>query len=564
MKNKLLLLICLLTAVANAQQPKLEWVKQMGGNSGEGAHSISVDSLGYIYSTGIFQGTADFDPGPGVFNLTATNGYDMFVSKIDNLGNFIWAKKIGVSIYGTSASIAIDRDGSVYTTAAFGGTNDFDPGSGVFNITSKGGQSIFILKLDASGNFVWVKNLGGGRNSRSFTVIVDASKNVYTTGEFNDTTDFDPDPAKNFNLIAFGASDIFISKLNSSGNFVWAKQMGGKSGEWGKSLVLDRSGNLYAMGVFNGTTDFDPGVEEFNLSAGTNSNIFISKLDGAGNFLWAKNIGGTTQLPGRSIAVDVSNNVYTTGYLYNTADFDPGPGVFNLTSPAFTQSMFISKLNSSGNFVWAKQLGGQGVTYGYPIALDASGYIYASGFFSGILDSDPGPGTYNLKAKGEYDIFISKLNSSGDLIWAVNLGTGKAISIVLDKQGKIYTAGNFEKTTDFDPDSSSSFNLTSKGMADIFIHKMSQKTSDISGKVANNIITVYPNPANDKLNIESIGLNYNKIKIQVINSLGQIVMEEASLIGHSQFNIKDLPKGLYFVKVISDNQIIATQKIVKQ
>ncbi len=566
MKIIILILSCLLTAVLSfAQQPKFEWAKKMGGIAADGGHSIALDVFGNVYTTGLFRGTADFDPGPGTFNLTALNNYgDMFISKIDHQGSFVWAKRIGVSIYGTTASITIDMDGSVYTTSAFGGTNDFDPGPGVFNLTTKGGQGIFILKLDASGNFVWVKNIGGGRNARSFTVIVDGSKNVYTTGEFNDTTDFDPDPLKNFNLITSGSSDIFISKLNSSGNFVWAKQMGGSLGGWGKSLALDKSGNLFTMGVFHGTIDFDPGVNVFNLTAGINSNIFILKLDASGNLIWAKNIGGTTQLPGHSIAVDAFSNVYTTGYFYKTADFDPGLDTFNLTALDRSQDAFISKLDQSGNFVWAKRLGGEGTVYCYPIALDAFGNVYTSGSFSGTMDSDPNMGTNTMTSIGAYNIFISKLNSSGNFLWSANLGAGSAVSMVLDTKGNIYSTGGFEKTTDFDPDSSVIFNLTSAGQSDIFVHKMSNQTSGISENIKKYIITVWPNPSTEILNIDFENLNYRSLNIQIINLYGQIVLEETTTSQQSQFNIQHLPAGLYFVKVISDNQIIATQKIVKK
>ena len=563
MKKLELFLSCfLITILANAQTPKFEWVKNLGGTSLEGANSVAIDASGNIYATGTFHGTADFDPGPGKFNLTPTHGDDMFISKIDNSGNFVWAKKVGVSIYGTTASIVIDKDGYVYTTAAFEGTNDFDPGTGIYNLTSKGGQSIFILKLDASGNFVWVKNLGGGRNSRSFSIIADASGNIYTTGEFSDTTDFDPDPVKSFDLVT-KASNIFISKLDASGNFVWAKHMGGSSG-WGKSLALDAEGNIYSMGVFHGTVDFDPGVNVFNLSAGLNANIFISKLDGFGNFIWARNIGGYTQLAGRSIAVDALENVYTTGYFDNTADFDPGPKTFNLTSSTGSQDIFISKLDGAGNFVWAKSIGGKGVAYGYPIALDVSGNVYVSGFFWGTMDCDPGPGLYNLNSVGGYTIFISKLNSAGDFCWAVNLGGGYATSVTLDVKGNIYAAGSFEKTTDFNPDSLSSFNLTSFGSSDIFIHKMSQATGGIKEKARINPISIYPNPTNGALNIDLKKIYDSKFQMQGINSIGQIVLEETPKNQHSQFNIQHLPPGLYFVKVISDNQIVATQKIIKQ
>ncbi len=150
----------------------VEWGKTFGGNLGGNflnyGRSIAVDDDGNIYTTGSFEGTGDFDPGPGVYNLTSNSEYDVFISKLDRNGNFLWAKCFGGMSSNVSAPISdigygivTDKDGNVYVCGAFENTVDFDPGSGVYNISSSGGEDIFILKLDASGNFIWVKTLGG-------------------------------------------------------------------------------------------------------------------------------------------------------------------------------------------------------------------------------------------------------------------------------------------------------------------------------------------------------------------------------------------------------------------
>src|SRR5262249_36288313 len=161
-----------------------------------------------------------------------------------------------------------------------------------------------------------------------YSIAVDASGNVYTTGYFTGTADFDPD-AGVFNLTAAGSFDIFVSKLSASGNFVWAKVMGGGSDDLGQSISVDASGNVCTTGYFTGTADFDPGAGVFNLTAAGYYDIFVSKLDASGNFAWAKAIGGTGGDEGYSIAIDSSGNVYTTGAFGGTVDFDPNAGVFN-------------------------------------------------------------------------------------------------------------------------------------------------------------------------------------------------------------------------------------------
>jgi len=161
MKNLTFLTALLLLATININAQILDWAKSMGGTNLEESVSIAVDDSGNIYTTGYFQGTTDFDPGLGTFNLTSAGVQDIFISKLDASGNFVWAKSIGEISTDIGYSIAIDVSGNVYTAGYFYGTADFDPGAGTFNLTSAGGQDIFISKLDASGNFVWAKSMGG-------------------------------------------------------------------------------------------------------------------------------------------------------------------------------------------------------------------------------------------------------------------------------------------------------------------------------------------------------------------------------------------------------------------
>ncbi len=387
------------------------WAKKMGGVFNERGLSIAVDPYGNIYTTGYFEGTTDFDPGVGTFNLSSA-GDDIFISKLDASGNFMWAKKMGGSGDDWGYSITTDTSGNVYTTGVFKETADFDPGAGIFNLTSAGTNDIFILKLDASGNFIWAKSMGGLSQDISYSITTDATGNVYSTGFFQGTADFDPGVGV-FNLGSAGGVDIFISKLDASGNFVWAKKIGGTLSDQGKSITLDTNGNVYITGSFEGTADFNPGAGTFNLTSAGGWDIFILKLDTSGNFMWAKNMGGTNHAIGFSITLDNSGNIYTTGYFRGTADFDPGAGTFNLTSVGISPMIFVSKLDTSGNFVWAKNMGGAGVAdNGTSIAVDSSESVYTTGYFGQTADFDPGLGVYNLSSAGFDDIFISKLSCS--------------------------------------------------------------------------------------------------------------------------------------------------------
>jgi hypothetical protein len=308
------------------------WAKSMFGLNSDAVSmvsSIALDASGNVYTTGGFLATTDFNPGTDTFNFTASGVGNMFISKLDSLGDFVWAKTIGgvSQVAGSwSNSIAIDASGNVYTTGSFSDTVDFDPGTGIVNLSPlKGGiNSAFISKLDASGNFVWVKQMGGTDSPflSGNSIVLDVSGNIYTTGIFQDTIDFDPGSAI-FNLAATASStDIFVSKYTNSGDFIWAKSMGGAGHNSGNSIALDSFGNVFTTGMFQGAGDFDPGEGIFNISQVAGSGFvgaYISKLDHLGKYIWANSIEGSTggtQFSGvscSSIVTDAANNVFVTG-----------------------------------------------------------------------------------------------------------------------------------------------------------------------------------------------------------------------------------------------------------
>jgi gliding motility-associated-like protein len=492
--NKYLVLFFILNLVqcaftcnrAIAQDIDLAWVKQVGGTGEEGSASITVDVSGNIYTCGSFVGTGDFDPGPAVFNLTSNGGSDIFITKFDPSGNFIWAKSMGDFNNDQAASIAVDATGNVYTSGFFFATVDFDPGTSTYNLTSFGQWDIFVLKLNTAGNFIWAKQMGGTDYDLASSLVLDAAGNVYTTGEFVSTVaDFDPGPGV-FNLTTFGNVDIFISKLDAAGNFVWVKQIGGNSIDRGNSITIDGIGNIYVTGDFFGANaDFDPGVGTYNMSSFGAADIFVLKLDNTGNFAWAKHMGGSNTEQGNAITIDNAGNVYTTGYFLASGDYDPGSGTFTLSS-AGSSGIFISKLDATGNFVWARQFSGITVdprtNSGVSIAVDANQNVYTTGGFVNTVDFDPGTGTYNLNSLGEWDIFISVFNNAGNFVSVKHMG-GSSFDyggeIIIDGNDNIFTTGYFRTTVDFDP-CTGIFNLNAVGIADFFIEKFARPSISIN------------------------------------------------------------------------------------
>jgi hypothetical protein len=320
------------------------WTQQVGNTWGTG---VAMDGGGNVYVAGQFYDSSQFGP----FTLTKTNSYQGFVTKLDAARNFLWAKATEGSGGFDAEDVAVDGSGNVYVTGGYAGTVDFDPGPGTYNLTSMGGSDIFVWKLDTAGNFVWAGSMGSVPNDHqngNGAIALDRSSNVYVAGGWGDgpssRNDFDPGPGT-LKLTNKGARDIYVVKLTSAGNLVWARSMGGSGEDKATDIVVDSSGNVYTTGGFFGSVDFDPGKGNVTLTAAA-EDVFVSKLTSAGNFAAAVRMGGAEGDVGWGIAVDGSNNVYTTGQFRGTADFDPGPGTYNLTS-AGAADIFVSKLTQS-------------------------------------------------------------------------------------------------------------------------------------------------------------------------------------------------------------------------
>ncbi len=479
----IILLIALYSITNHVNSQNLSWAKQFTGNA-SGA-SIKTDASADVYTTGSFHGTVDFDPGIGTYNMTSTTAYnssDVFISKLDKTGNFLWAKQIGGSTSSAaSASMAIDSKKNVYTTGYFNGTVDFDPGAGIYNLGLQNKSAIFISKLDSNGNFIWAKQIKITGQSLSVTsMTVDNNNDVFIAGYFQSYTD-DFDPGVGTFTMDSNNGDCFIVKLDASGNFIWAKQFGSGIGSGCFDIKIDAGGNIYTSGTFytfpTVFADFDPGPGTYYLTPtygptyynGSRA-AFISKLDASGNFVWAKELDGYSESI-NSIAIDNSGNVYTTGIFTFDADFDPGPATYNLTTPDYNNYYcFVCKLNSSGGFVWAKPFGSMGIG-SYPgrtssIAVDANQNVYTTGYFPGTADFDPSSSVFNLTSAGSNDIFLLKLDISGNMVCAKQIGgtaSDGANSIAIDaNSSNVYATGYFSGTVDFDPDTSV-YNLTIGG-----------------------------------------------------------------------------------------------------
>lgn len=526
-KTLAILFSCLWAGVVSGQNPTLSWAASIGSDSTDFGTCVTTDASGNVYNAGSCMGNVDFDFSAGTSTLAPSAGnineIDAYITKTDASGNLIWAKRIGDSATFNTLNyyrngvkaIKLDAAGNIYLLGYYQGTVDFDPGSAIYNLTSASSNAFhwqtYILKLDASGNFLWVKDFNGIYFGLPLAMEIDANSNVYVTGYYSGTIDLDPG-VTTFSYSSTSAETYFV-KLDAAGIFITAKRLTGAinpGSVYGLSLVFDQTGNIYTTGFFFGTVDFDPGVATYTLNSNIQGSNFILKLDPLFNFIWAKQFGGNESW---SIVLDAAN-MYLTGTFQDTTDFDPGPGIYNLIATgndgfqSYNIDQFVLKLDLNGNFVWARSIESVGTSHGVSIRLDAVSNIYAGGYFLAGADFDPGAAITYSASTGGVDGFVQKLDPSGNLLWAKTLGgTGDdyLMDLRISNTSDIVGTGYFSATCNVDP-GNTAHNLVSAGKRDAFIFKWSQCASTPSPTD----ITAMPNKvicANESASISAIGLN---------------------------------------------------------
>jgi len=485
----------------------------------------------------------------------------LFAQNVD----WLWVKQAGGTDYDFGHSIAVDANGNNYVTGSFSGSSTF----GTTTLTSSGDKDIFVAKIDHNGNWLWAKQAGGISYDYGRGIAVDDNGNSYITGEFEESAIFGTTT-----LTSSGDYDIFVAKIDHNGNWLWAKQAWGIGEDVGFSIAVDAKGNSYITGVFIESANFGTTT----LTSSGDYDIFVAKLDINGNWLWAKQAGGTSDDYGNGIAVDTNGNSYVTGYFSESATF----GTTTLTSSGDID-IFVAKLDSSGNWLWANQAGGTNCDYGHGIAVDDNGNSYIIGNF---LES-ANFGITTLTSSGYYDIFVAKLDINGNWLWAKQAGGTSydfGNSIAVDTNRNVYVTGFFYSsscsfgtitlinssseyidifvakldingnwlwakqaggtsddcgygiTVDVNGNSyitgifrgSATFGtttLTSSGDFDIFVAKLGEVNSiDLPDIISfSGIRSIYPNPFNPLTTIDYEISMPADVKIEVYNNRGQLV-----------------------------------------
>lgn len=541
----------------------LLWTKIIGDVGPQYIRAMAIDSACNLYYGCYFIGTIDADPSVGVTTYSSAGPFseDIFFSKLDANGNFVWAKHLGGTandyLFGLSL---IPSTGNIVICGSFSSSSlDFDPGSGTFTMSPSTSLELdaFVAEYDSVGNFVWAKKIGGDDNQEVMCVETDKTGNVYFTGRFQLTADFDPSIGV-YNLSSAGNHDIFTEKLDPAGNFLWAKRAGSALYDQPYALCIDSAGNVYTAGEFQSTVDFNPSTASFSITSYGLRDGFVQKLSNIGNFIWAKRIGGPLDDCITDIATDSSSAIFITGHFKNTCDLDPGPGIASFTS-SYDNNVHISKWDMAGNYIWGQQIKsiGIGASYAWAILLDEQKNIYTYGYFSKLNDFDPSLATYYMSSTyiysgGGVNSFLLKLSDSTCIDTADITTSLIGNNIVVNQAGANYQWLDCDQG--YEPifgETQQSFLPPSDGNYAVLVTNGCYSNTSLCVEILtttinefnNNSFSIYPNPANNSITIET----NEAFELKIINLLGEVVIEQ-KIKNKETIDISQLNQGVYFIQ----------------
>ena len=376
-------------------------------------------------------------------------------------------------------SVAVDSVDNSYVGGLFySNPVDFDLDNShvgdVDILTPRGDNDAFLAKYDANNNFVWARRMGGdaikaNANSpfeRLKEVVIDSQDNVLVVGEFTESADFG-----SFTLNSTGSADAFVAKLDGEGVFLWAKQWGTATRDFGSTLALDANNRATAVGF---TTNLEPN------GAWTASGIEIYQFDTNGNEVWSQQIPAYGASAGH-VDTDALGNVIITGDFAGTVDMDASSNVSYVTGSSTVtggagRNSYILKLSSDGNFQWASALvaktseDSNSSAWAAEVLFDPAGDVVIAGQYYGQVDLDPSVNDHRLPAALPGSYFAKLDSGTGALISLQAIGEGVTIRDLAASGSNYYATGSYQDTAT----PGSGWTLTSNGASDIFVMELSQ------------------------------------------------------------------------------------------
>jgi PKD repeat protein len=353
------------------------------------------------------------------------------------------------------------------------------------NMGAQTSDTAAVVVSSASSNggaLRWSKSAGDQWDDRGRGVAFDAAGNVFSTGEFRGTINLGGSSLTAFMLAAQTqrTRDIFLAKYTPAGAHLWSKRLGYHSDDGATAIAVDANGDVLLAGFIGPDVDLGGGL----LPWVSGFDIFVAKFAGSdGRHLWSKSFGSATHEYPWSIAVDGAGNVLVTGEFTGTVNFGGG----GLTS-AGDRDIFLVKLGGTdGRHLWSRRFGATMTDVGNAVAVDASGNVVVTGYYSGTVDFGGSP----LVSAGGWDVFVAKYGTDGNHLWSRRYGstsTDQGTGIAIGAGGDVVVTGSFNGTVDFGGGPLSTPNAAS----DVFVvaytaagaHHWSKSFGDVGGSVS--------------------------------------------------------------------------------
>lgn len=514
-KNAFLLLFLLLEFMLNAQTtpPVILWQKSFGGTGDDEGYTMCRTNDGGSVIAGISNLTSG--------DVTGNHGdYDFWVIRIDTSGNLLWQKSLGGTGDDEANSVLQSYDKGFII---LGSSNSID-GDVTGNI---GSRDYWVVKLDSAGNLLWQKSYGGTnidatgfiQPTKDSGYVISGytySNNVNVSGNHSTTT-----------------ADLWSLKIDSVGNIVWQKCLGGTGNEWGAIIHQTNDGGYIVAGDSK-SNNGDVSGHHGSLST---QDYWVVKLDTARNIQWQKSLGGTSD--------DVLNSIEQTndgGYIIAGSSMSNNGDVTNNHG---NNDYWIVKLDTSGNIQWQKCLGGTGDDQAMEIHQTSDG-----GY---IVTGESASANGNVTANnGGYDFWIVKLDTVGNIQWQKSIGgtgTDVSSSIYQNADGSIIVAG-YSDSNDGDVSGN-------HGSNDFWVAKLVFPTIIESQKLYS-YISIFPNPSSGHF---SVKLPKTTSCVQILNSLGEII--DKKIVTHqNELNYDIINNGIYYVQIFTEKEIISKKIII--
>ena len=346
------------------------WAVSFGGSAEEYGLGISCDSSDHIIVVGNFASASIVLGNDTLINQGTAGTPDMFITRLDANGNFIWSQRQGGRNWDNCAGVDMNTaNGDIYVSAAYYLDTMF---IGNDTLLNHGGYDMVLMKFDINGNYLWARNSGGNFNDLANAVAFDVNGYVITSGGFaSDSMKFPTDTLIN---PVTGLPETFVVKYDVNGNCIWAQRAGAGDNDHSVAVDVDQSGTIFVGGHFHSGSFIFGNDTLVNQGQG---DVYLLVYDPNGNPLWAKAAGGIEQDFGLGVFVDAAGKIYYCG-MFQSMSIDFGP--YTLNNSNVNDNMFLIVYDAAGNETGALSGGGPGSDYLYSVVADPNG-IYAVGSF---------------------------------------------------------------------------------------------------------------------------------------------------------------------------------------